>query len=35
MTGLKTLNACAILFIAFVGSGCTSSGEDELQEWMK
>ncbi len=35
MIGLKKLTPCVLLLIALGGSGCTASGEEELQEWMK
>lgn len=35
MSSSTFLPACVILSVAVVFSGCSASGEDELQEWMK
>ena len=35
MNGSKLLSSRIILCIAVVFSGCSASGEDELQDWMK
>jgi type IV pilus assembly protein PilP len=35
MNGLTELPACVLLSLVLVVSGCSASGEDELQAWMK
>lgn len=35
MNGSKYLAVCALFSATIVISGCSSSGEDELQDWMK
>lgn len=35
MNGLIRLSACALLSAILIVSGCSASGEDELQDWMK
>lgn len=35
MSGANYWHACAVLSAVLVVSGCSASGEDELQEWMK